>query len=114
MSSFDPMATAVDWLDAYRNASPSILDLYAHDASLVCCKGHATLVGRGAIGEYWRQRFVDQPAGELQDLQTQGDAIVVSYSVPGETLQVILTFNDSGEILESRCGPDHASPELSH
>jgi hypothetical protein len=36
MSSFDPMATAIDWLDFYRAADPSILDLYAPDAALEC------------------------------------------------------------------------------
>ncbi|WP_156795502.1 hypothetical protein [Bradyrhizobium icense] len=34
MSTVDPMAVAIDWLDAYRAASLSIVDLYASDAAL--------------------------------------------------------------------------------
>jgi hypothetical protein len=50
MSSFDPMAIAIDWLDCYRAADPSILDLYAPDAALECaCDGAKTLIGRSAI-----------------------------------------------------------------
>jgi len=36
MSSFDPMAAAIDRLDAYRAADLSIADLYAEDAALEC------------------------------------------------------------------------------
>ena len=35
MNSFDPMAAAVDWLDAYRANDLSIVELYAADASLL-------------------------------------------------------------------------------
>jgi ketosteroid isomerase-like protein len=35
MCSFDPMATAIDWLDAYRAADLNqLVDLYADDAAL--------------------------------------------------------------------------------
>lgn len=30
--SFDPMAEAIDWLDAYRAGDISIVDMYADDA----------------------------------------------------------------------------------
>jgi hypothetical protein len=106
MSSFDPMAAAIDWLDAYRAASLSIVDMYAKDAALECgCGGLKTMYGRAAITEYWRQRFTDEPAGELADLQADGDGIVVSYCVPDGIVQAILHFDRDGKIRRSLCGP---------
>lgn len=105
MSSFDPMAAAVDWLDAYRAADLDIANLYARDATVECCDGHTTLVGRTAIAQYWRMRFLQKPAGVLEDLQANGDTVVVSYAVPGETLQVTLEFSEAGEISRSSCSP---------
>jgi hypothetical protein len=107
MSSFDPMATAVDWLDAYRSATLSIVDLYAPDAALECgCNGQTTVTGRSALTEYWRQRFVEKPAGELEGLQMAGDAaVLLSYKVPGGIVQATLKFNHAGEIVRTQCGP---------
>ena len=50
MTTFGPMAAAIDWLDAYRAVTLSIVDLYALDASLHCgCDGDTTVVGRSAL-----------------------------------------------------------------
>jgi hypothetical protein len=93
MSTFDPMAAAIDWLDAYRAATLSIVDLYAPVASLRCgCNGEKTVVGRSALTEYWRQRFMQKPAGPLEGLQADGDWVVVSYVVPGEIVRANLKF----------------------
>jgi hypothetical protein len=107
MSSFDPMATAVDWLDAYRAAAlDSIVTLYDDDASLECgCGGQKVIVGKGAIAEYWRQRFVEAPALALEDILPVGNAVAVSYRTPSGVVQVILDFNEAGRIERSRCGP---------
>ena len=106
MASFDPMAAAIDWLDAYRAASSSIVDLYADGAALECaCTRQAIIFGREAIAEYWRQHFMEQPAGELTDLRPDGDAIVVSYRVPDGIVRAILEFDPSGKIERSRCAP---------
>jgi len=102
MSSFDPMAAAIDWLDAYRAAS-----LYAPDAALDCgCGGQKEIVGRAAITEYWRQRFVERPAGELTDLALRGNDVVVSYRVPDGVVRAVLQFDDAGKISRCQCGPD--------
>ena len=106
MNSFDPMAAAVDWLDAYRASALSIVDMYAIDASLECdCGGRKVLFGRSAITEYWRRRFVGEPAGELENLQPDGDDVVVSYSVPDGIVQAVLQFDGNGKLKRSRCGP---------
>ena len=77
------MAATIDWLDAYRAGSLSIVDLYASDATLECgCDGMKVARGRPAISDYWIKRFADCPAGALIELQPNGDAIVVSYRVP--------------------------------
>lgn len=104
--SFDPMAAAIDWLEAYRAASLAIVDMYAERASLECtCNGSTVLYGREAITEYWRQRFVEKPAGELTDLQPQGDGVAVTYRVPDGLVQAVLQFNADGKIWHSRCSP---------
>ena len=36
MSSFDPMATAIDWLDVYRAAPLAIVELHADDRAVEC------------------------------------------------------------------------------
>src|SRR5918999_4417769 len=102
MSSFDPMAAAIDWLDAYRAGSLSIVDMYDEAAALECgCNGQTTLCGRTAIAAYWRQHLVEMPAGELEDLQPEGNAIVVAYGVPDGVVRTELFFNDAGKIARS-------------
>jgi hypothetical protein len=111
MSTFDPMAAAIDWLDAYRAASLSIVDLYAELASLECaCGGRKIMVGHDAITAYWGQRFREKPAGELVDLQHTGPDIVVGYRVPDGVVQALLRFDDVGKIERSRCGPLSGDP----
>jgi hypothetical protein len=106
MSSFDPLAVAIDWLDAYRAKALSIVELYADSAALECaCSGAKELYGRAAISEYWRQRFIEKPAGELTDIRPDGDSVVVSYRVPDGVEQAILRFDDEGRIRRSVCGP---------
>jgi hypothetical protein len=107
MTSFDPVAAAVDWLDAHRAAAlDSLLPLYDDGASLECsCGGQKVIVGKGAIARYWRQRFVDAPALDLEDIQLAGNSVTVSYRIPGGIVEVILDFNGAGRIERSRCGP---------
>lgn len=106
MSAFDPMAVAIDWLDAYRARSLGIVNLYANDAAIECgCGGQAVLYGHDAITAYWRQRFVERPAGELHELQMNGNTVVVSYHVPDGIVRASLTIDREGHIARSQCGP---------
>jgi hypothetical protein len=77
MSTFDPMAAAMDWLEAYRPASFDIVNMYAKNASLECKCGGSKL----PIAHYWRQRFDEEPAGDLLDLQPVGAG--VGYGLQG-------------------------------
>jgi ketosteroid isomerase-like protein len=103
MSSFDPMAAAVDWLDAYRAAKLELLmALYADDAALEC--GTKTrLVGRDSIAAYWRKRFEQKPAGELEDLATEGPDVIISYRLPSGVGRTTMSFDHAGKIRRCSC-----------
>lgn len=104
MSSFDPMLTVIEWLDAYRAEDLSIINLFAENASLECrCNRQTTVVGHGAITDLLRQRFAEAPAGDLVRLEMHGDSVAFTYSIPGEKVLVHLNFNDAGEIAQCRC-----------
>lgn len=106
MSSFDPMAAAIDWLDAYRDADLSIVDLYSSDAVVECgCNGDLLVTSREALTKYWRQRFAEKPAGVLERLQVSGKTILVTYAVPNGIVQASLEFDDVGLINRCQCGP---------
>ena len=61
--SFDPMAAAVDWLDAYRSGDlKTILRMYADDAVVECGSGGMkTITGKQGLRAYWQQRLKDTP-----------------------------------------------------
>lgn len=104
MSSFDPMAVVVDWLDHYRAQDLSIVELFARNASLECgCNEQTTAVGHHALTEFWRRRFAETAAGELVRLEMDGDSVHFAYSVSGEKVLVHLNFNDGGEIAQFQC-----------
>ncbi|MGY4155579.1 ketosteroid isomerase-like protein [Bradyrhizobium sp. USDA 4461] len=69
--SFDPMAAAVDWLDAYRACDvETILRMYADDAVINChCGGSKTIAGREALRAYWIDRLKRCRAFELDNLE---------------------------------------------
>jgi hypothetical protein len=106
MSTFDPMAAGLDWLDAYRAASLTIVGMYSKNAFLECgCGGQTVLIGHTAIAEYWYQRFTEKPMLELVDLQPQGEGVAVSYRVPRGIVNALLSFDENGKIKHCNCGP---------
>ena len=108
MNSFDPMAAAVDWLDAYRANDPAIDFLYAQDATIRCgCGGEKAVFGALGRQAYWASRFIEYPAGALIDLDDRGSNIIgITYRAPREAVQAILSFDaDNGLITLHRCGP---------
>ena len=117
MTSVDLMGVAIDWLDAYRAGDLFIVDLYADDASLQChCGGEKELRGTDAITAYWRHRLVENPAGDLIDLQWDGSDVVLDFRVPGELCRRCSRLMPTGSLLRSRCGPlqsGHPAPRLS-
>jgi hypothetical protein len=106
--SFDPMAAAVDWLDAYRAGDiETILEMYAGDAVVHCCGGMKTICGREGLRAYWVDRLKNYPASSLDDLQPTGNGTIISYVARDRVVSAILTFNASGKIAALNCGPSN-------
>ena len=105
--SFDPMAAAVDWLDAYRAGDINfILGMYAHNAIINCgCGGVKTITGDASLLAYWSDRVRRYPAGELDDLQLWQDGATISYRTVTGVVRAVLTFNVAGKIHTQNCGP---------
>ena len=107
MTPCDPMAVAVDWLDAYRDATlDQIIAMYSPDGVIECaCGGRKIIQGPEGVSAYWRHRFLQIPALELEELQMDGEAVVVSYRTSSGIVQALLDIADDGLITRSRCGP---------
>lgn len=80
MITCDPMAVAVDWLDAYRaERLDQIVGMFSPDAVIDCaCSCSEAISGEENIAAYWQGRFDESPALELVDLQVDGEAVVVT------------------------------------
>jgi hypothetical protein len=63
MTPCDPMAVAVDWLDAYRAARINqMVGMYSPDAVIDCACGCRKIIhGQEGIAAYWRHRFIETP-----------------------------------------------------
>ena len=107
MTPCDPMAVAVDWLDAYRAARiDQIVGMHSPDAVIECaCGGRKIIHGQEGIAAYWRDRFIESPALELEELQTDGGAVAVSYRTSSGMVQALLDVTSDGLISRCRCGP---------
>ena len=103
---FDPLAVAVDWLDAYRAAKlEAMLGLYDDNACLECgCGGEKILVGKAALKEYWIKRFAEKSALELDDIQPDGDGVALAYHGSEGLVRVVFSFTASGKIARTHCG----------
>ena len=107
MTPIDPMAVAIDWIDAYRAARINrMIGMYSPDAVIECaCGGRKIIHGREGIAAYWRHRFVEWPALDLEDLQLDGGTVVVSYGTNNGIVQALLDVATDGMITRCRCGP---------
>lgn len=107
MSTFDPVAVAIGWLEAYRAEDlDALLYLYDERASLECgCGGQKIIEGRQAIRTYWQLRFSEEPAPELDGVAPVHRGVHLSYRTKSGLVEVMLDYNDDGKIERSRCGP---------
>jgi len=108
MNSFDPMAIAVDWLDAYRASDPDIDNLYADDAAILCgCDDETAISNSAARKAYWASRYTEKPAGDLIDIEDRGGNVVaLTYRAAGNAVLAVLSLDESsGLITLQRCGP---------
>ncbi len=98
----------MDWLDAYRaERLDQIVGMFSPDAVIDCaCESSNAVSGQEGIAAYWRQRFTENPALELVDLQVDGEALVVSYRTSsGKIGETLLDIADDGLITCCACGP---------
>jgi hypothetical protein len=104
---FDPMAAAVDWLDAYRAGDiETILKMYADGALVECgCGGMKTISGKEGLRAYWVQRLKDYPASVLDNLKPTDDGAAISYVSRDGVVSAALEFDTAGKITALRCGP---------
>ncbi|MBR0742314.1 nuclear transport factor 2 family protein [Bradyrhizobium japonicum] len=111
--SFDPMAAAIDWLDAYRAGDiDAILRMYADDAVVHCgCGGTKTITGKEGLRAYWVDRLREYPAFDLYNLQPTYVGTLISYVSRVGVVSAILTFNASGKIESLTCGLSKVSSE---
>ena len=107
--SFDPMAAAVDWLDAYRAGEiDTILEMYADDAVIECgCGGMKIITGRDALKAYWTTRLSRYPAYLLNDIRPSDGRIAISYETTLGIVGATMKFNRAGRILRFSCGPQN-------
>ncbi|MBR0741179.1 nuclear transport factor 2 family protein [Bradyrhizobium liaoningense] len=103
--SFDPMAAAVDWLDAYRACNlEAILEMYAENALVQCACDELTITGREALRAYWAARLRQRPAAELHDLRPLRAGTMISYISGDNVVKAVLRFNAAGKIQTESCG----------
>jgi hypothetical protein len=57
------------------------------------------------MAAYWRHRFIEMPALELEDLRLDGGAVVVSYRTSGGIVEALLDTASNRRITRFRCGP---------
>jgi hypothetical protein len=104
--SFDPMAAAIDWLDAYRSSDLELmLTMFADDAVIQCgCCAMTTIRGKEPFRAYWQQRFQDCVPYDLDDLQPSCKGTLISYVTSAGTVSADVQFNHDGKIAFMRLG----------
>jgi hypothetical protein len=112
--SFDPLAAAVDWLEAYRAGDiDTILRMYADDAVIQCgCGCTKTIAGKEALRAYWTDRLRRYPASELDNLRPLKDGTAISYVTRTGVVDAVLVFNAAGQIASLSCGPSNQASAL--
>ena len=102
---FDTMAAAVDWLDAYRAGDiEALLKMHADGAVVdCCCSGGATVTDGESLRNYWEKRLRDYPASDLDDLNACSEGASLSYLSHGRVISSVLEFDPTGRIIRTRC-----------
>jgi len=105
----DPIAIAVDWLDAGKLGDlDGLLDLYDEGAIFECDCEAVSLTGRQALSAYWAPKLESLAAAAftLDDMILTGDGVQLDYqNYEGKPVRVLLRFTPSGKIAHTSCGP---------
>ncbi|MBR0872941.1 nuclear transport factor 2 family protein [Bradyrhizobium tropiciagri] len=106
--SFDPMAAAIDWLDAYRAADlEAIVSMHADSAVVYCkCCVSETIASRARLRAFWQERFLDDCVpSELRDIQPASHGTSISFVTPRGLTTAVLHFDADGKIANMEWGP---------
>jgi hypothetical protein len=106
---FDPLAVAVDWLDACRQRDvDGLLGLYDERTTLECdCEG-VVLTGRQSLSAYWTPKLESKLADAftLDSMTPTADGVQVDYqSYEGKLVRMHFGFTPSGKIAHANCSP---------
>jgi hypothetical protein len=106
---FDPLAVAIDWLDAAKLGDlDGLLGLYDERATLECdCEG-VVFTGRQSLSAYWAPKLESKLAAAftLDDMILTGDGVQIDYkSYEGKPARIHFRFTPSGKIAHTSCGP---------
>jgi hypothetical protein len=107
---FDPLAVAVDWLDAAKLGDlDGLIGLYDERATLECdCEGVA-LTGRLSLSAYWGPKLESKLAAAftVDDMTPTADGgFQVDYqSHEVKPFRIHFRFTPSGKITHASCGP---------
>ena len=106
---FDPIAVAVDWLDAGKLGDlDGLLNLYDERATLECdCEG-VVLTGRQSLSAYWTPKLESKLAAAftLDGMTPTADGVRVDYqNCEGKPVRIHFRFTPSGKIAHTSCGP---------
>lgn len=107
---FDGSAAAVRWLDAYREKSLGLIELYTNDAQLECRCINATISGKSAIQKYYVNQFKQGGNKKLINLRPiTGEMIFLTYATDTGCVSTFIGFDGkTGKIEWQRCGPELA------
>ena len=107
MAPHDPIAIAVDWLDAYSNVSiDQLVAMYTRDSIIECGCGNRTCIsGVARISHYLIHQTVEYPALGLHDIWMEGGSVGLAYRTENGFVQAFLDIAENGLITRCRCGP---------
>lgn len=93
------MAAVVDWLNAYPSSDlGSVIEFFADDALIQCgCGGGPIINGLNALRAYWKQRLLDHPDSELDDLGT-ARGVAITDLCQGLPVRCEFEFDAAGQI----------------
>ena len=98
--SFDPMAAAIDWLDAYRARDlNAIVQMHADSAVVDCrCCVRETVASKARLMAFWKERLDDCVPSELSDLKPVANGTSISFVTPRGAMTAIMEFDAEGKI----------------
>ena len=105
--SVDPMAAAVDWLDAYRAADlDAIVKMHAESAVVDCrCCVRETITNKARLRAFWKERLADCVPSDLLDVQpVLSSGTSISFVTPRGQTTAVFVFNKDGKISHMEWG----------